>query len=57
MPRLAKAIPACVEALTIYAHDDKAGQDGAQALAAVLKELVARRKRPKIEVVIEGLGL
>jgi hypothetical protein len=37
MPALATAIPAYVEAITIYAHDDRAGQDGAHALAAALE--------------------
>ena len=29
MPALASVIPDYIEALTIYAHDDKAGHDGA----------------------------
>jgi len=48
MPGLAYAIPSYVEAVTIYAHADKAGQDGARGLAE-------RLERKGIDVFIEGL--
>jgi len=49
MPRIADAVPDYIEVVTIYAHADQAGQDGAHKLAAALR---ARR----IEVTIEGLS-
>ena len=48
MPALANDIPEYIEAVTIYAHADKTGRDGALALA----EALVRRR---IEVFIEGL--
>jgi Toprim domain len=48
MPALADRIPAYVEAVTIYAHDDQAGQSGAASLA---KRLVGRG----LEVFVEQL--
>jgi hypothetical protein len=48
MPKIAHAIPRYIEAVTIYAHADKAGRDGARDLATVLR-------RRGIEVVVEGL--
>jgi hypothetical protein len=48
MPKLAAAVPSYIEAVTIYAHNDKAGEDGARQLAAAL------HKR-RIEVVVEGI--
>jgi hypothetical protein len=48
MPKLADMIPDYIEAVTIFAHPDKAGQSGACLLAAAL------RKRG-IEVTMEGL--
>jgi putative DNA primase/helicase len=48
MPRLADVVPSYIEVVTIYAHADKAGQDGAHKLTDTL------RKR-EIEVVMEGL--
>jgi hypothetical protein len=48
MPALGNLIPDYMEALTIFAHADKAGQDGARALAEQLDE-------HGIEVFIEGL--
>ena len=50
LPALAGAVPKYVEALTIYAHDDKTGQHGALVLADELS-------RRNIEVSIEGLAL
>jgi hypothetical protein len=47
MPKLAENIPSYIEAVTIFAHADEAGQDGARKLAAALRER-------KIEVVMEG---
>ena len=58
MPALADTIPRDVDAVTIYADDDRAGRKGAIALADGLH---ARCKRPggflrgKIEIIIEGL--
>jgi hypothetical protein len=49
MPALAAVIPRFIECVTIYAHADKAGQDGAIKLA------VALRMRGNIDVVTEGL--
>jgi putative DNA primase/helicase len=48
MPKLAAVVPSYIEAVTIYAHADKAGQDGAQQLAAALRKC-------GIEVETEGL--
>ena len=48
MPALAATIPASIECITIYAHPDKAGQDGARGLA----EALAQRG---IQVRIEGI--
>jgi hypothetical protein len=49
MPSLAETVPDYIEAITIYAHPDRAGQDGAQELA----ELLDHRG---IEVLIEGIA-
>jgi Toprim domain len=49
MPKLADTVPTYIEAVTIYAHPDQAGQDGAHKLAAAL----ARRG---IETFIEGIA-
>ena len=49
MPKLVSLIPDYIEALTIYAHADDAGQRGARALADALR---ARA----IEIHIEGLS-
>jgi hypothetical protein len=48
MPALAEAIPDYIEATTIYAHHDKAGQNGARKLAEALH-------RRNIEVLIDGI--
>jgi hypothetical protein len=48
MPALADAIPGLTDCVTIHAHGDDAGQDGARKLAATIK-------RRGIEAVIEGL--
>jgi hypothetical protein len=48
MPKLVEMVPSFIEAVTIYAHADKAGQDGAHKLAQELS-------RNGINVVIEGL--
>jgi hypothetical protein len=48
MPRLADRVPDYVEVVTIYAHADKAGQDGARKLAATFRQR-------GIDVVLEGL--
>jgi putative DNA primase/helicase len=49
MPKLAENVPSYIEAVTIYAHDDQAGRDGARKLAA-------RLNNRGIEVRIEGVG-
>jgi Toprim domain len=49
MPKLADTVPSFIEAVTIFAHPDKAGQDNARRLAAALT-------RRGIEVSIEGLA-
>jgi Toprim domain len=48
MPKIADTVPDYIEAITIYAHDDKAGQDGARKLAEALR-------RRGFEVTVEGL--
>ena len=47
MPAIAQTLPAYIESVTIFAHVDKAGQDGALALAEALD-------RRDIEVFMEG---
>ena len=37
MPKLADAVPSYIEAVTIWAHPDPAGQKGARELAARLR--------------------
>jgi phage/plasmid primase-like uncharacterized protein len=49
MPALAAAIPSYIETVTVFAHADRAGQDGANGLAAALC-------RRGIETFVEGLG-
>jgi hypothetical protein len=49
MPKLATTVPDFIEAVTIFAHPDKAGQDGARRLAAALCHR-------GIEVTIEGIA-
>jgi putative DNA primase/helicase len=48
MPKLAAVVPDYIEAVTIYAHPDEAGQDGAH-------ELVTTLRQRRIEAVVEGL--
>jgi putative DNA primase/helicase len=48
MPALAATVPSHIDAVTIFAHPDKAGRDGAQKLAAALR-------RRGIEVTVEGI--
>jgi putative DNA primase/helicase len=48
MPALADAVPSYIEAITIFAHPDKAGQDGARKLAQALEFR-------GIEVRVEGI--
>ena len=47
-PALAPVIPSYIECVTIFAHADKAGQDGALGLANALD-------RRGVEVFVEGL--
>jgi putative DNA primase/helicase len=47
MPAIAETLPGYIESATIFAHADKAGQDGALALAEALD-------RRGIEVFMEG---
>jgi hypothetical protein len=49
MPALAPLIPNCIEVVTIYAHDDQAGQRGALDLARALN---ARG----VEVFVDGVA-
>ena len=49
LPALAERIPSYVNCITIFAHDDDAGRNGARALAAKLRAC-------GIEVVVEGLS-
>jgi putative DNA primase/helicase len=49
MPVLAAAVPSYIEAVTVYAHEDKAGQAGAHELAEALDHR-------GIEIRLEGLG-
>jgi hypothetical protein len=48
LPALAESIPSFTDCVTIYAHGDDAGRDGARKLAAAIKQR-------NIEVTIEGL--
>jgi hypothetical protein len=48
MPKLAAVVPSYIEAVTIFAHADKAGEAGARQLATVIR-------RRGIEIRIEGL--
>ncbi|MGL3108898.1 DUF7146 domain-containing protein [Bradyrhizobium sp. BR 1432] len=48
MPKLVETVPNYIEAVTVYAHADKAGRDGALGLAA-------RLDQRSIEVRVEGL--
>lgn len=48
MPALAEIVPSHIESVTVYAHSDDTGQDGARKLAEGLS-------RRGIEVFIEGL--
>jgi Toprim domain len=50
MPKLAAQIPNYIEAVTIFAHRDKAGRDGAHNLARALQ-----RRDARLEVRLEGL--
>jgi hypothetical protein len=50
MPALVDVVPSYIEAVTIFAHDDPAGQRGALALAERLDE------RGTLDVFIEGLS-
>lgn len=50
MPKLAAVVPSHIEAVTIYAHDDEAGQRNAQQLAEALDTR-------GIEIRVEGLTL
>jgi hypothetical protein len=49
MPALAAAIPDYIECVTIFAHADKTGQDGALGLARVLEQR-------GVEMFVEGLA-
>jgi hypothetical protein len=49
MPSLADKVPDYIEAVTVFAHADKAGQEGA-------RELAKRLHRRGIEVFIEGIA-
>lgn len=67
MSKLAAAVPSYIETLTIFAHPDKAGVDGAHALAAALRaraaaeqaaEVARKRRRGtalRAEIAVEGL--
>jgi Toprim domain len=48
MPKLAEHVPNYIEAVTIFAHPDKAGRDGVYKLAMALR-------RRNIEVTVEGI--
>ena len=48
MPKLANMVPSYIEVATIFAHPDKAGQDGAHKLADALH-------RRGIKIRIEGV--
>jgi hypothetical protein len=48
MSALAVMVPSYIDAVTIFAHPDKAGRDGAQKLAMALR-------RRNIEVTVEGI--
>jgi hypothetical protein len=48
MPALASAVPKWIDTVTIYAHADKSGREGAIRLAAALS-------RRGVEVSVEGI--
>src|SRR5262245_50746172 len=48
LPKLANVVPSYIECVTIFAHADKAGEEGARKLAAALHQR-------GIEVVTEGI--
>ena len=48
MPALAATVPRYMDAVTFFAHPDKAGRDGARKLAAALRQR-------DIEATLEGL--
>jgi putative DNA primase/helicase len=48
MPALAETVPSYIDAITIFAHPDKAGSDGAHKLATALRQR-------NIEVTVEGI--
>jgi hypothetical protein len=50
MPALAHRVPAYVESITIFAHNDEAGQSGARKLAQAL------HARGLVDVFVESLG-
>ena len=49
MPALASAVPQWIEVVTIFAHADKSGRQGARRLAAALS-------RRGVEVFVEGIA-
>jgi hypothetical protein len=55
MPKLADAVPSYIEAVTTYAHADKAGQDGVCKLAAALRNREPRKDERPLELAVEGL--
>jgi len=56
MPKLADTVPSYIEAVTIYAHTDKAGRDGAHGLAMRLDRRNRDDRDPlNVEILIEGL--
>jgi hypothetical protein len=48
LPKLTDAVPSYIEAVTVFAHGDNAGEDNAGKLASVLR-------RRRIQVVMEGI--
>jgi hypothetical protein len=51
MPALADAVPDYIETVTVFADDDRSGQDNARKLATAI-----RRRLNSIEILIEGLA-
>jgi hypothetical protein len=52
MPALANEVPDYIECVTVYAHADRAGRNGARALAAAL-----RKRDLRIDIIVEGIDI
>jgi hypothetical protein len=55
MPKLAPIVPDYITAVTVFAHADEAGAEGARRLAAWLRARKPRKGERPIKVTVEGL--